>query len=409
VNLDDAHIGRRVREVRTWRGLSVAAVAGLAGISAPYLSLIERGQRPVTKRALLESLAQALRVSPTELTGKPYPPTDAVSNETHAAMVAVENVLAGWWIGEIPDGPTRPWPAIQADLDRLTTILRPAADYANMATLLPGLIRELLALVSDGRYREPALVGLVTAYHAMTFLAYFHLGRSGLAILAAERMRHAAVELDDPTWLTLAAWVRAMALNGGNRTRQYELAVNAERDAAGLRAELRGMANLAAALAAAAQGDRDKAQTHLTEASVLAETLDADISPWANLYFGRTNVGIWHVAIAVELGDGARVAEIANGLRLGNIPPVRQTAFWIDYGRGLLSERTTRDRGIAALLTAEKIAPQRFRNDVFAREAVASLLHTARRDAGGRELRGLAWRMGIVRAGDSPGEWEDRR
>jgi hypothetical protein len=176
----------------------------------------------------------------------------------------------------------------------------------------------------------------------------------------------------------------------------------------GLRVELGGMANLAAALAAAAQGDKDTAQTHLTEASALAKTLDADVSPWANLFFGRTNVGIWHVAIAVELGDGGRVREIADGLRLGGIAPVRQAAFWIDYGRGLLSERTTRERGIAALLTAEKIAPQRFRNDVFAREAVANLLQTARRDAGSRELRGLAWRMGVVRAGDGPGEREDR-
>ncbi|MGH3769880.1 MAG: hypothetical protein ACRDRW_00525 [Pseudonocardiaceae bacterium] len=33
------------------------------------------------------------------------------------------------------------------------------------------------------------------------------------------------------------------------------------------------------------------------------------------------------------------------------------------------------------------------------REAVADLLRRARRDAGGRELRGLAWRMGVAPVG----------
>jgi hypothetical protein len=105
------------------------------------------------------------------------------------------------------------------------------------------------------------------------------------------------------------------------------------------------------------------------------------------------------MAIAVELGDGGRVTEIAPKVRLGNIALSRQVWFFIDYARGLISERRTRDRGLTALLKAESLAPQQFRNNEFAREAVASLLHTARRDAGGRELRGLAWRMGVAPTG----------
>lgn len=64
MDIEDAHIGRRVREVRHWRRMSLTATAGLAGISAPYLSMIERGQRPVTKRATLEALARVLTVRP---------------------------------------------------------------------------------------------------------------------------------------------------------------------------------------------------------------------------------------------------------------------------------------------------------------------------------------------------------
>jgi hypothetical protein len=110
------------------------------------------------------------------------------------------------------------------------------------------------------------------------------------------------------------------------------------------------------------------------------------------MQFGRT---IWRVAIGVELGHDARVAEIASTVRPDPVNRVRQTAFWIDYGRGLLAERTTRERGLIALLRAEKLSPQQVRNNVFAREATTNLLAGSRREAGGRELRGLAHRMGI--------------
>ncbi|MGH3936547.1 MAG: hypothetical protein ACRDS1_16475 [Pseudonocardiaceae bacterium] len=39
-------------------------------------------------------------------------------------------------------------------------------------------------------------------------------------------------------------------------------------------------------------------------------------------------------------------------------------------------------------------SPQRIRHDVIVRETVADLLRQARRDAGGRELRFLAWGHG---------------
>jgi transcriptional regulator with XRE-family HTH domain len=42
-----AHIGRRIREIRTWRKLSIKELAELAGFSESYLSRIERGDRPV--------------------------------------------------------------------------------------------------------------------------------------------------------------------------------------------------------------------------------------------------------------------------------------------------------------------------------------------------------------------------
>ena len=108
---------------------------------------------------------------------------------------------------------------------------------------------------------------------------------------------------------------------------------------------------------------------------------------------------LWRVAIGVELGHGGQVAEIASTVRPDTISRSRQAAFWVDYGRGLLAERKTREHGLSALLRAEELAPQQVRNNVFVRETVADLLGSARRDAGGRELRGFAWRLGIAPTG----------
>jgi transcriptional regulator with XRE-family HTH domain len=395
---DDSNlIGRRVREIRSWRRITQIALAQLAGISPAYLSMIERGQRPVTKRTVLEALASALQVSPVELTGKPYAPTDESSGQAHAGMAAIEDALTGWRVGEVPDVPQRPWPAVRAQVDHLDSVLRPKAEYGEQARLLPTLTRDLLAASAVSEHRRDALIGLVSVYKAAAYLAH-DLGVIGLPVLAVERMREVAAELDDPVWIGYAAYQRAQLLSGGNRARQYELAVGVA-DMSSSRIEVRGLAHLTAALASAAQGSGDAARDHLTEASTLADMLEPDVSPWMRTNFGRTNVGIWRVSIGLELGLGGRIAEIAEKVRPEGVSQSRQAAYWIDYGRGLLAERKTRDRGLVALLNAERLAPQKVRNNVFAREAVSSLLVNARREAGGRELRGLAWRMGVAPVG----------
>jgi hypothetical protein len=81
------------------------------------------------------------------------------------------------------------------------------------------------------------------------------------------------------------------------------------------------------------------------------------------------------------------------------LPTRRQVEFWAKLGRALVAEKKMRDKGVRVLLHAERLAPQRVRHEVLVREAVAGLWRQARRDAGDRELRGLAWRMGIAPIG----------
>ncbi|MFI6030358.1 helix-turn-helix domain-containing protein [Amycolatopsis magusensis] len=393
----DSDLGLRLREIREWRSLGLRACAELSGISYGYLAKIERGEKPVNSRKLLEALANTLRVSPNELLGKPYAPTDAESGGIHSALPVIEDVLTGWWVGEIPQAQGRPWPVVQADLHRLERELRPKADYAAQAEMLPGLIRDLLALVGSGEHRRAALLGLLSAYKTAAYLTH-DLGRSGLPTLAVERMRQTAEELGDPHHLADVSWRRAQLLSGSNRRRQYELASGVA-GTTGTPEHMRGMAHLTAALASAVLGDEGVALDHLNEATALADATETDGRPYRPSDFCGSNVGIWRVTVGVELGYGAKVAEIAESVRPSEVAPHRQAVFWADLGRGLLSDRKSRAQGLAALLRAERLAPQKTRANPFIRETVSSMLTAARRDAAGRELRGLAWRMGVAPAG----------
>ena len=113
-------------------------------------------------------------------------------------------------------------------------------------------------------------------------------------------------------------------------------------------------------------------------------------------WFGATNVAIWRVAIAVERGESGRavlrLAAEADPSKL--IVATRRAALYLDVGRG---RRATRRRGKRPRCgaTGRNAAPQWFRNYPAAREAVAFLLTRARATAGGRELRGMAARMGV--------------
>ncbi|WP_221328490.1 helix-turn-helix domain-containing protein [Actinoplanes sp. L3-i22] len=70
-------IGAQVAYWRQRRGKSQRVLAGLAGLSQPYLSQIENGVRPVERRTTLAALANALNVSIADLTGQPGDQADA--------------------------------------------------------------------------------------------------------------------------------------------------------------------------------------------------------------------------------------------------------------------------------------------------------------------------------------------
>ncbi|HEY2723954.1 MAG TPA: helix-turn-helix domain-containing protein, partial [Pseudonocardiaceae bacterium] len=181
------------------------------GISESYLSRIERGERSVDRRRLLEALAAALRVAPSEITGQPYPPSSEAEAEAHAAAQSLRAVLRDIEIGAAPIETPR-------SVDELRSVVRAvnaacdACDYVALGETVPGLIAELHALVEQGDSRE-ALRLLAEVLHAAFYLSK-DLGHGDLAWMVSGHLQNTAAATGDPVWGAVAGFVRSHATVG---------------------------------------------------------------------------------------------------------------------------------------------------------------------------------------------------
>ncbi|MGH3429593.1 MAG: hypothetical protein ACRDQZ_18835, partial [Mycobacteriales bacterium] len=73
----------------------------------------------------------------------------------------------------------------------------------------------------------------------------------------------------------------------------------------------------------------------------------------------------------------------------------RQSQYWVDYGRALARLPRRSDDAVMALRRAERLFPVRVHRNPFARDVIGELVVRSRRDAVGRELRGMAYRAGL--------------
>ena len=157
-----------------------------------------------------------------------------------------------------------------------------------------------------------------------------------------------------------------------------------------------GLITLHAALAGAVVQRPHLVSHWLDEADQLANRVPDDVAGnWQS--FSSTNVGVWRVAIGVERGEsGGSVLELASAVNEQKLASrSRKAQFLADVGRGLAREPRTQAEAVGWLRRAEETGPQHIRNSAAVRETVAYLLNRARTSAGGRELRGMAARMGL--------------
>ncbi|TQJ01507.1 hypothetical protein [Amycolatopsis cihanbeyliensis] len=198
-------------------------------------------------------------------------------------------------------------------------------------------------------------------------------------------------------WIAFAEFARTQALSGlGAHRRAGALARRGLDIVPDDSADVRGALTLTAGFADSVVGGEPSAA--LDEAAGLAAHVENGNRH--HLLFSPANVVLWRMSTALESGDPATAAALAE-----TIDPVeleidsRRTTYLIDSARALYGLGEPDEKVVALLTHAERLGPVRARGNAFARDIVSTMLASARREAVAREIRGLAARMGMVRTG----------
>ncbi|MGH3646571.1 MAG: helix-turn-helix domain-containing protein [Micromonosporaceae bacterium] len=389
-------VGDRIRSWRRRRGgMSQKTLAELAGVSQAYISQIESGQRPLDRKSTQAAVASALNISVSQLLGRATETADPMRDRAVAHVPAIRSALVELSVGE-RRAPTRDPDAVR-DLVRRATELRNGADYASLAPMLSPL---LLDLGGHGGALAPEMVEtLFAARYALKTMGYPDLARE-----AAELGVRIAQGHGDPAWIGQAQYslVQAFPTQNADLGARVMAAMASDLEGTiGGGLEVYGCTHILAGFTAAIALRADDAAAHLDEAAEVARSL-GEPEPYSRLsagfngnWFGPTQIEVWRVAVAAELGDAGAAVKVAKRIDLDALPvPNRHTYYWIDMARALAAGGKDRE-AMHALGKAERAAPQHFRFSMVATNLVTTLIARAKRRAVAEELATLARKLGI--------------
>ncbi|HEY6421666.1 MAG TPA: helix-turn-helix transcriptional regulator [Pseudonocardiaceae bacterium] len=395
-------IGARARMIRRRRGLSLDVVAGLAGITAGYLSMLERGLRGFNRRGLVEDLAEALGCSVADLTGQPYAQSTA---DVVASLDDIRLALNDYRLDERPIASPRPLEVLVNKTDDASAH-RDQAHYNRASRNLSAVLLELQSHIQDRRStdRQTALMALVDAWMIAAAVAK-NFGYIDLSLAATQRGYDYAELHGGPDVLSFARWYLALGrMRVGARNRATAMLTQAIDDFSPsvqlatsdtTVAEMVGLMHLTFAQTAARSKLSDDAHAHLDEAERIAQQVGERNA--LRRHFGPTNVAAWRVAVGVELNEGARAYADATSLPI-NVQALgsseRISALHLDFSRALAQEGGQRDwDALRHLDAADRIAPQLIRSDPMARDHFTTLDRRAPRRVW--ELDSLRNRFGL--------------
>lgn len=277
---------------------------------------------------------------------------------------------------------------------------RRACRFAEVATELPTLIRNLHTTLNTGTHHAELLDLAVYLHVHVTRLWLGHAGApADLRRQVVFPARRLAQERDEVSTLAVAGFAVADALLSGG---SFE-AGQAELDSLTLPPTTADTAGLVCALtvcraqAAVLERQPGDAAAPMDAAAELAEQFGTfgDTDSWGFVH-APADAGIERMCLALEMNEPDLAVSVAQEVRPESHPfPVGQAQYWKHYGRALAGLRERHDDAVQALRTAEDIFPTKMRRDPMVREVIASLLPGAGRDAIGAELRGMAYRVGL--------------
>lgn len=399
---DHLLFGQRVRFYRERRGLHQRQLGELLNRSADWVYRVEAGRIPVNNIKMLADLAEALRVHLEDLQGRPSVLGDHEDNAASVPAIRASLMQSRLLAGALYDGrePLR--------LERLTIevdqawALYQSSQYAQLASRLPPLLADARVATHEhdtgaDRCRALKLFGL-TCHLTATLLR--KLGETNLAWVAADQGDVAACETEDPAvMLALRRCVAHVQLGAGLAREAVDVTLRAADglprgwwDSSPTSLSLFGTLHLNGAVAAARQRDRTLADDMMAKATRAAELLGADANEmWTA--FGRTNVEIHRLALALEFEDLRNAVDIADRLRPGrDVPVERRARARLDIARAY-GEVGRSDDAADHLKHAYQRAPEQMRAHEFARDLANRLHKRSRR----RDVRELALNLGALR------------
>jgi transcriptional regulator with XRE-family HTH domain len=406
VNAEEAwSIGARARMIRRRRGLSLEVVAGLAGITAQYLSMLERGLRGFNRRGLIEDLAEALGCSVADLTGQPYAQSDRRMADAVMSLDDIRLVLNDYSLDERPIASPRPLEALVSETDDASAH-RDQARYHSAGRNLSTVLLELQSHVHARKStdRQTALATLVDAWMIAAAVAK-NFGYIDLSLAATQRGHDYAELHGGPGVLSYARWYLALGrMRLSARKRAAAMLTQAISDFSPYVqlttsdttvAQMVGLMHLTFAQTAARSGLSDDAHSHLDEADRIAQRVGERNA--LRRHFGPTNIACWRLAVGIELSEGARAYTDATSLPI-DVQALdsseRTAALHLDFSRALTQEDGQHDwNAIQHLDTADRIAPQLIRPDPIARDLLTTLDRRASRRVW--ELDSLRNRFGL--------------
>lgn len=384
-------IGRRARRARLRLGMPQADLAAALGKSQGWVSKMERGLIELDRVGLLNQVAAELHIHPNDLIGRPYTSSPA-ENQWQVAAASILRELRRYDLAPVFDGTPRSSDELWQDMRRLHR-LRDAAANVAILRCLPDLLREARALaeVSDGREREEAFaVYGVCCKFAHT--AAHALGHPELVAMACERAAWSAQLSGDPLMPAVADWMRvwdmwatadwsdALALSDkALRSVQHEYD---QGDPLALR--VWGSLQLRAAVSAARAGNEQETEDRIRHARAAGSRVDAHtgepVYDRHSLTFSTGNVEIHSISVALEMGNQTKALAInrrANVALLDRLPNSRRSHHHMDIARAWLWDGN-REKAVAELEKAERIAPQLIRNHPIARATLRKIVYAER-------------------------------
>nr|CEL20231.1 Putative transcriptional regulator [Kibdelosporangium sp. MJ126-NF4] len=381
-------------------------MAGLAGITKQYLSLIERGERRISDRRMLSDICDAIGCSIVDVTGEPYLPADRDAAGALATIPPIQLALLDCDLEDVPDHPVPP-------IQQLEQAVREAhlhcdhTRYEISGRVLGQVLVDLQVIVATGdeQQQRRALTALVEACKIACAISK-NMGHPQIGVAAATRGLEAARRLGDPALLGYARWYYSLVLlRIGARRRATSILSTALNDLAAvddpsaprpLASEVYGMVQLTSALGAARSGHTDQARSHLAEARALAERTGERNNLF--MHFGPTNVRAWTLSIGAELGEGGAALEQVQpdsvDLSAFAGSPNRVAGWHYELARALAQEGGSRDfEAVRHLDIAERTAPQWMHHEPMARELLFQLNGRARTTQW--ELSSLRNRFGV--------------